>query len=105
MSDMNGKDKEDPLWWAERISEAGIVVGGSAALEHKLHYGRWYDENKPLCHGAIGIGVCAISSIVRIGCAFLRATRPKCPYCNTSLTYLLQEKKFYCSNCQQYVYQ
>jgi len=100
---MGEKDKEDPLWWAERVSEAGIVIGGGAALEHRLHYGRWYDEDKPFCHGAIGIRVCAVSAIVRIGCAFLRAVRSRCPYCNVSLTYVSSEQKFYCNNCQHYI--
>jgi hypothetical protein len=100
---MGEKEKEDPLWWAEKVSEAGILIGGSAALEHKLRYGRWYDKDKPLCHGTIGIGVCTVSLIARIICAFVRAARPRCPYCNTSLTYILSEQKFYCSNCQQYI--
>jgi len=100
---MNDKDKEDPLWWVEKISETGIVIGGSAALEHRLHHGRWYEEDKPYCHGAIGIGVCAVSLIVRIGCALVRAARPRCPYCNTSLSYIPSEQKLYCNNCQQYI--
>ena len=99
---MGEKDKEDPLWWIERISEGGIAVGGIAALEHRLHYGRWYDEGQPLCHGAIGIAICAISFIVRIGCIFLRAARPRCPYCHASLTYIYREQRFYCDNCQRY---
>ena len=100
---MSEKDKEDPLWWAERLSEVGMLVGGGAVLEHGLHHGRLYDEDKQICHGKIGIGIFAISSIARVICAVVRALRPKCPNCNTSLTYILQDERHYCSNCQQYV--
>ena len=100
---MTEKDEEDPLWWAEKLSEAGIVVGGSATLEHRINYGRWYDEDRPVCHGAIGIGILLISLAVRLGCAFIRATRPRCPHCQTSLTYILREDRFYCNNCEQYI--
>jgi hypothetical protein len=100
---MEDKNKEDPLWWAERISEVGIVAGGAAALEHRLNYGRWYDKDKPICHGEIGIVVFAISSIVRIGCAIARAMRPVCPYCGRALTYVPQEQSNYCNNCQIYI--
>lgn len=100
---MSEKDKEDPLWWAERISEAGILAAGSAALEHRLHYGRWYDEDKLICHGKIGLGVFAVSLVARIGCALVRVTRPKCPYCNVPLIWVLREERFYCNNCQQFI--
>jgi len=100
---MSEKDKEDPLWWAERLSEVGMLVGGGAVLEHGLHYGRWHDKDKQICHGKIGIWIFAISSIVRVICAVVRASRPKCPNCNTSLAYIPQEERHYCSNCQQYV--
>ena len=99
---LNNKDIEDPLWWAERISEAGMFVGGSVAMEHRLHYGRWYDEGELICHGKIGIGVFAISLIARIGCAIVHATRPKCPYCNNTLAYIPRYQSFYCNTCQEY---
>jgi len=83
---MSEKDKEDPLWWGERLSELGMLIGGSAALEHRLHYGRWYDEDKEICHGKIGIGLSTISLLARIGCAVIRASRPQCPNCKSSLT-------------------
>ena len=100
---MSEKDKEDPLWWAEKLSEVGIVAGGSATLEHRINYGRWYDEDQPVCHGAIGIGILFISLVVRLACGFIRATRPRCPRCHTSLTYIYREDRFYCNNCEQYI--
>jgi len=100
---MSSKDKEDPLWWVEKFSEGGIIVGLSAIAEHWINYGRPYDEDKEVCHGKIGIGVLAVSSIARIGCAVIRAMRPKCPYCNHELAYVCREQAYYCNNCQQYV--
>jgi hypothetical protein len=99
---MENKNEEDPLWWAERISELGIVAGGGAALEHRLVHGRWYDEDKPVCHGEIGIAVFAVSLLVRIGCAVVRATRPKCPHCSKTLAYISGERRYYCETCQAY---
>lgn len=100
---MSNKDKEDLLWWAERISESGIIVGVGLTAEHGINYGRLYDEDKEICHGKIGIGLSAVSLIARIGCAFIRATRPKCPCCNRQLAYVWREKKHYCNSCQQYI--
>lgn len=97
------KDKEDPLWWAERISEGGAIVGLSVTAEYWIRYGRIYDEDKEVCHGKIGLGIFALSSVARIGCALIRTTRPKCPYCNRDLTYVWREQAYYCNNCQQYV--
>ena len=94
------RNTEDPLWWGERLSEAGIVIGGIMAIEHKLHYGRWYDRDRPLCHGKIGLAVLIASSIARIICAGIRALRPKCQYCESPLTYIASEQKYYCSNCK-----
>ena len=100
---MSEKDKEDPLWWAEKLSEAGMVVGGIATLEHRANYGRWHDKGKPLCHGGIGIGIFLISLAARLGCAFIRATRAKCPHCQTLLTFTHREDRFYCNNCKQFI--
>jgi hypothetical protein len=100
---MSGKDEEDPLRWAERISEVGIVLGVGLTAEHKIDYDRWYDPDEEICHGKIGIVMAAISSIVRIGCSLARAMRPKCPHCNGQLAYVLQEKKYYCNTCKQYI--
>jgi hypothetical protein len=100
---MSEKDKKDPLWWAERISEGGIALGIGLTAEHKINYGRWYDEDKEICHGKIGIGLAVVSSLARIGCAIVRSARPKCPQCSGELTYVLQEKKNYCNTCKQYV--
>lgn len=100
---MSEKDKEDPLWWAERISETGMFIGGCATLEHKLNYGRWHDEDKEICHGGIGLWIFFGSLFARGICAIIRALRPQCPNCNVSLTYIFQEERFYCNNCQQYI--
>ena len=100
---MSERDKEDPLWWAERISEIGMFIGASATLEHKLNYGRWYDEGKVKCHGGIGLWLFVGSTFARGACAIIRASRPQCPNCNVSLLYISREQKFYCDNCQQYI--
>ena len=100
---MSKKDNQDPLWWGERLSELGMLVGGASTLEHKLHYGRWYDEGKVKCHGGIGLGVFFVSLFARGVCAVIRASRPLCPKCNTSLTYVYPEEKLYCNKCQEYV--
>jgi len=99
---LENKKKENLLSLAERISEVGILVGGSAALEHRLQHGRWYDEDKPICHGKIGIGVLALSFVVRIGCAVVRAAERKCPHCGETLTPVPREQSYYCSTCQVY---
>lgn len=100
---MNEKDKKDPLWWGERLSELGMLIGGGAALEHRLHYGRWYDEGKIKCHGGIGLGIFFVSLCAREVCGVLRTSRPQCPNCKSSLTYVYEEQKFYCNNCQKYI--
>lgn len=100
---MSEKDEEDLLWWAEKISETGILIGGSATLEHKLHHGRWHDEGKTVCHGGIGLWLFFGSLFARGVCAIIRASRPNCPYCKASLIHVFQEQRFYCNNCQQYI--
>ena len=102
---MSEKDREDPLWWAERLSELGMLIGASATFEHKFNYGRWYDEGKEMCHGGIGLWIFFGSLFIRGICAVIRTSRPVCPNCTNSLTYVFQEERFYCNNCQQYIYE
>ena len=79
-----------------------MLFGDSALLEHWLHYGRPYDEDELICHGKIGIMVFGVSAIARIGCAIVRATRPKCPHCNNTLAYIPRYQSFYCNTCQEF---
>ncbi|MHA1938506.1 MAG: hypothetical protein ACW97O_09890 [Candidatus Thorarchaeota archaeon] len=50
----------------KELSELGMVVGGLLALEHKISYGRWTDEDKEECHGRFGLGLLVLSALVNL---------------------------------------
>lgn len=52
----------------KKLCERGMLIGGLAALEHYLSYGRLIDEEKKDCHGKYGLGLFLVSLFGRLLC-------------------------------------
>jgi len=39
----------------KKIGTLLTLVGFGMTLEHRLNHGKWYDEDKEICHGKVGL--------------------------------------------------